>query len=694
MIPLFIQRTLSILMVVFTLPGWGFLSTSMLGHVNDSDCSAIPIPGGGTITFSSNRNGIFQIYVIDGDECHHQQLTNDNSRNTNPVWNNNGDKLAFISNDYIYTMNVDGSNKTLLSPPPGSYQDFQASPSWSPDGSQIAFQANSAAVKQEIFVINVDRTNLRQLTNKGGPDNVAPSWSSDGTQIAYVSQIGELWVMNADGSSGQSIMSDKPLEVNHIAWSPDGTKIAFDECGHMGVDCQIYLINPDGSNKVRLTNDGNNNTSPQWSPDSNRLVFTSDRDSNLEIYVMDANGDNQTRVTNNSFSDSYPVWGGPSVPVNEPPVTTIALNPEKANGQNGWYVSNVHALVSAVSSLGDVTETRCVLDPENTPLNFEDIPGGCVYTDSGADITLSGQHELYAASSDNYSKETPVNKFFKIDTILPVITASLTPLTPDSTGWYNGATGAPIVNFNCADGESGIDPGDCPASHSFGEGDNQSFSAVVTDLAGNTSISTEVNNIRVDLTPPDLNPVISSNTIILNGSATISTGAEDNLSGVSSQSCDSIDTSSVGTKTVTCTATDNAGNTSSKSVSYNVIYQFDGFLPPINDTAHQTCSGCSTSIFKGNSTVPVKFQLKDANGNIVQTGSLPLWVTPQQGGVITAAVDESLYSDPVASGVTFDLKGNHYAYNWKTKSYATGYYWRIGVKLDDGQVYYVNIGLR
>ena len=60
----------------------------------------------------------------------------------------------------------------------------------------------------------------------------------------------------------------------------------------------------------------------------------------------------------------------------------------------------------------------------------------------------------------------------------------------------------------------------------------------------------------------------------------------------------------MGTFTYTATATDKAGNTTTVTGTYKVIYRFDGFLQPINDTAHQV--GVSTSVFKAGSTVPVE----------------------------------------------------------------------------------------
>src|SRR5919199_2183938 len=111
-------------------------------------------------------------------------------------------------------------------------------------------------------------------------------------------------------------------------------------------------------------------------------------------------------------------------------------------------------------------------------------------------------------------------------------------------------------------------------------------------------------------------------------------------------------------------------------------------------TAHTAST--TTSIFKAGSTVPAKFQLKDATGKIVQANSVPVWLTPVKGSATTAPVDESVYTDPADSLTTFrwDATAQQYIYNWGSPKTGAGYYWRIGVKLDDGMTYTVNIGLR
>jgi len=149
----------------------------------------------------------------------------------------------------------------------------------------------------------------------------------------------------------------------------------------------------------------------------------------------------------------------------------------------------------------------------------------------------------------------------------------------------------------------------------------------------------------------------------------------------------------VGTFTYTATAVDNAGNTNTTTGTYQVVYRYDGFLQPINDTAHQV--GTTTSVFKAGSTVPVKLQLKKSNGTVVQTNAAPVWLAPVKGSSMNAPVDESVYTASADSGSTYryDSSAQQYIYNWKTPN-TGGIYYRIGVTLDDGQSYFVNIGLK
>ncbi|HET8626431.1 MAG TPA: PxKF domain-containing protein, partial [Thermomicrobiales bacterium] len=328
-----------------------------------------------------------------------------------------------------------------------------------------------------------------------------------------------------------------------------------------------------------------------------------------------------------------------------------------------------------------------------------DNPGGSGVdpTSVTPDVTVSAETagQVVTGQAQDYAGNVGTTSVtVELDMTAPTITGAATT-SANKAGWYNGPV---TVHFTCSDALSGI--ATCPADVILtANGANQAVTGTAQDVAGNTATYT-VSGINIDTAVP---------TITVSG---VANGATYTLGAVPTPACSATDSggsgltgpctgtlsggtpNGVGSYTYTATASDAAGNTATVTVKYRVIYRFDGFLQPINDTAHQT--GLQTSVFKGGSTVPAKFQLKDAAGNIVQANSLPIWLAPAQGSSTAAPVDETVYSDPVDTASTYrwDSTGQQYIFNWGTKGFAAGNYWRIGVQLDDGQIYYVNLGLR
>jgi hypothetical protein len=382
--------------------------------------------------------------------------------------------------------------------------------------------------------------------------------------------------------------------------------------------------------------------------------------------------------------------GSATVPANQPtPFVAIVRDSSgrALGGKSVFFVIHNGMNMFARSVIADFQG--------NAALGNVPLPAGVYTMDAYFNGTIPVSPSI-TLSDDYYesSRQLGLSLTIVSDTTPPTITATATKAdaTPYTAGtWTNQNV---TVHFTCTDTGSGI--ASCPADQTFNTDGTFTASGTTTDNAGN-SASIGFGPIKIDKTAPTLAARVSPNPVYLNGIATATANATDSGSGIATQSCGTVSTNTVGTKTVTCTATDNAGNTATTTVSYKVIYRFDGFLQPINDTAHtQSCgSPCVVSIFKGGSTIPVKFQLKDANGNIVQAASLPIWVAPQRGSATSSSVDESLYSDPATSGSYYRSDGSgKYIYNWSTKGFTSGYYWRIGVTLDDGQTYYVIVGLR
>jgi hypothetical protein len=277
----------------------------------------------------------------------------------------------------------------------------------------------------------------------------------------------------------------------------------------------------------------------------------------------------------------------------------------------------------------------------------------------------------------------------KLDKTGPTITGAITSGTKNASGWYNGPV---TVTFTCSDALAGIVI--CPDPVVLTNNGANTASGTATDRAGNTA-SSSVSGINIDQEKPTLTTagVNVAGAIYTLGAVPAATcTATDSFSGVAS--CNVTVTggnaNGVGTFTYVATAIDNAGNTTTLTGTFKVIYRFDGFLQPINDTAHQI--GVATSVFKAGSTVPVKFQLKNAAGAVVSNTGTANWLTPVKGSAMTVPVDESVYTASADSGSVYRYDGQQYIYNWKTGN--GGNYWRIGVTLDDGQTYYVNIGLR
>ncbi|WP_307039294.1 OmpL47-type beta-barrel domain-containing protein [Agromyces ramosus] len=276
----------------------------------------------------------------------------------------------------------------------------------------------------------------------------------------------------------------------------------------------------------------------------------------------------------------------------------------------------------------------------------------------------------------------------KLDKTAPTISGAVVGGAQGSNGWYVGPV---TVHFTCADDRSGV--ATCPDDVILTSNGANSASGTVTDNAGNTAV-TAVSGINIDTDGPTITAVNVAGGLYTLGAVPAATcAASDGVSGIAGSCVVAISggtPNGVGTFTYTVRATDAAGNTATTTGSYRVIYRFDGFLQPINDTAHQV--GTSTSVFKGGSTIPVKFQLKNASGTLVKANVAPVWLNPAKGASMSLPVDESLYAAAADSGSTYRVEGSQYGYNWKTPS--GGYYYRMGVTLDDGQTYYVNIGLR
>ena len=262
----------------------------------------------GRIAFASDRDGNWDIYVMNADGSGVTQLTHNSANEASPAWSPDGSRIAFHSdqggNGDIYVMNADGSGVTRLTDHPA--QDWV--PAWSPDGRHIAF-ISWGDRDPGIYVMDADGSNVTpRLTSETNDwDFGVPAWSPDGRRIVFsafspMSGSFDIYMMEANGSNLTQITDHPRGQDIDVAWSPDGRKIAFSSTWTGNGD--IYVVNADGSGVTRLTDYPYQEFYPAWSPDGRRIAFVSDLSGGGQaIYVMNADGSNVTQLTNN-YSNS------------------------------------------------------------------------------------------------------------------------------------------------------------------------------------------------------------------------------------------------------------------------------------------------------------------------------------------------------------------------------------------------------
>ena len=192
-----------------------------------------------------------------------------------------GQQVAFVKDKHIYKMKTDGSGMTKLTKSPGEYTSGGSELVWSPDRTKIAFWLGTYP-KQQIYTINADGTNLKNLTNN--PQNQVYSlklfWSPDSSRIAYYhSKPGDaggeqqdIYAIDINRGTAQNL-TQKSSNYDALSWSPDGKLIAFatGESNHQ----KLYTMSADGSQLNQLAPRLNLSGISElaWSSDSQQIAF-------------------------------------------------------------------------------------------------------------------------------------------------------------------------------------------------------------------------------------------------------------------------------------------------------------------------------------------------------------------------------------------------------------------------------------
>jgi Tol biopolymer transport system component/DNA-binding winged helix-turn-helix (wHTH) protein len=295
-------------------------------------------PGGaGIFVTSSEGNGVMQLTQHPGDCC--------------PAWSPDGKQLAFTriaADEYaIYVVSAKGGTPRKI-----SHEDprkKRGELAWTPDGNYIAFSGDSPNGGAQIFLVSVSDSSVRPLSEPQGQDrDWGPSFSPDGTQMAFVRTNGagfpeEIYVMPANGGAARLLTYDRAAIMGPPTWSSDGQSVIFASTRDGGPNLWqipaaggtakrmeiastriwhpsvarlgekmaaqkivgssgIYRVaRAEGSDKWTqsiIASTNGRNEGPIFSPDGKRIAFMSDRSGSLEIWVSNRDGSAATQLTN------------------------------------------------------------------------------------------------------------------------------------------------------------------------------------------------------------------------------------------------------------------------------------------------------------------------------------------------------------------------------------------------------------
>jgi TolB protein len=219
----------------------------------------------------------------------------------------------------IYTVAPDGTGLVQVTSGP----DDDRSPSWSPDYGKIVFGRRSAYGQPvSLWVVNADGSGLHQLFADGPNTNDdEPTWSPDGSRILFTrwwidaknATHRELFTVNANGGGLKQVTTwgqNADSYVSEPDYAPDGSKIVYVRSSFATGD-HVYVANENGSGATALTSGTGGNVNPAWSPDGTRIAYeqyTPGKTYSSQIMAMNANGSGKTAITSNTFDAEDPSW--------------------------------------------------------------------------------------------------------------------------------------------------------------------------------------------------------------------------------------------------------------------------------------------------------------------------------------------------------------------------------------------------
>lgn len=264
------------------------------------------------ITFSSNRDGNLEIYVMNPDGSDQVNLTRHKAADYSPVWSPTGEHILFVSTRDglrdLFLMDANGRNVRRVF----RKMAQRVEPTWAPDGQRIAYHAETPQWSIQTGTIQgIGDVQVALAEVQGGN----PSWSPDGEEIAFVAGVDSrrIYIAELRSRTKRAFLPNEASWMYYPTWSPDGTKLAFTwlKWG-LGNRRAIYVANRDGSGLKQIGKPVLGIFHPAWSPDGEKLVYTEEVvDRDRQIVTIDLLTRRKKQLTRRGLNFT-PSWFNPA----------------------------------------------------------------------------------------------------------------------------------------------------------------------------------------------------------------------------------------------------------------------------------------------------------------------------------------------------------------------------------------------